>query len=101
MSMIDRLKRSMSGVEPGTEGADILDTLKQDHEDVAEMLERLVESQSATERQKLLASIKSALVPHLRAEEKIVYDAVGALRGKEQHIHSAEGYREHALGDQT
>jgi hemerythrin superfamily protein len=101
MSMMDRLKRSMAGAGPGTEDADILDTLKQDHDDVAEMLERLTESQSAAERKKLLVSIKTALVPHLRAEEKIVYDAVGALRGKEQHIHSEEGYREHALGDKT
>ena len=101
MGMMDTLKRSLSGSEPGTEDADILETLKQDHKDAADLLERLVESNSAAERKKLLAAIKSTLVPHLRAEEKIVYDAVGALRGKEQHIHSAEGYREHALGDKT
>jgi hemerythrin superfamily protein len=99
MSVMDTLKKTMSGEQPNAPDNDILDTLKQDHRDVAEMLERLVESHGAAERKKLLESIKEALVPHLRAEEKVVYDAVGALRGKEQKIHSEEGYMEHALGD--
>jgi len=99
MGMIDRLTRTMSGSETDAADNDILATLKQDHEDVAEMLERMVESTSAAERKNLLMSIKTALVPHLRAEEKIVYDAVLALRGKEQKIHGEEGYMEHSLGD--
>jgi len=101
MSVIDTLKKTMSGEQPDAPDNDILDTLKQDHEDVAEMLEKLVESTTAAQRRSLLTSIKEALVPHLRAEEKVVYDAVGALRGKEQKIHSEEGYLEHALGDKT
>jgi hemerythrin-like domain-containing protein len=99
MGVMDTLKNAMAGTEPEEADADILDTLKQEHRDVAEMLERLVESNGAAERRKLLASIKNALVPHLRAEEKVVYDAVLALRGKEQKIHGEEGYMEHALGD--
>jgi hemerythrin superfamily protein len=97
--MMNALKKTFSGQEGEDPDADILDSLKQDHDDVAEMLEKLVESQSAAERKSLLTSIKSALVPHLRAEEKMVYDAVLALRGKEQKTHSEEGYMEHALGD--
>ena len=93
------LKKTLSGREGEDQDADILDSLKQDHDDVAEMLEKLVESESGAERKSLLQSIKSALVPHLRAEEKVVYDAVSALRGKEQKVHSEEGYMEHALGD--
>jgi hypothetical protein len=51
MSVMDRLKRTLSGDEPGNEAdTDILDTLKQEHRDVAELLERLVESGSAAER---------------------------------------------------
>jgi iron-sulfur cluster repair protein YtfE (RIC family) len=96
---MDTLKKSMSGSEADATDNDILATLKQEHRDVAEMLEKLVESTSGAERKKLLASIKEALVPHLRAEEKIVYDAVSKLRSKEQKIHSEEGYMEHALGD--
>jgi hemerythrin-like domain-containing protein len=99
MGMMDTLKKSMSGQETPDADSDILDTLKQDHEDVAEMLEKLVESTSATERKSLLTSIRTALVPHLRAEERVVYDAVLAMRGKEQQIHGQEGYMEHGLGD--
>lgn len=99
MALIDRLKTTMTGTEPADQDADILHTLKQDHDDVAEMLGRLVESTGAAERKKLLESIKNALVPHLRAEEKVVYDPILALRGKEQKTHSEEGFMEHALGD--
>src|SRR5580698_8876532 len=99
MSVMDTLKKSISGEKADNADNDILDTLKQEHRDVAEMLEKMVESESAAERKSLLTSIKNALVPHLRAEEKIVYDAVLALRGKEQKTHGEEGYLEHALGD--
>jgi hemerythrin superfamily protein len=99
MGMINTLKKSLTGEEVDKADNDILDTLKQEHRDVAEMLEKLVESTSATERKSLLTAIKSALIPHLRAEEKVVYDAVLAMRGKEQQIHGEEGYIEHALGD--
>jgi hemerythrin-like domain-containing protein len=99
MGMMDTLKRSLTGEEADQADNDILATLKQEHRDVAEMLEKLVESTSAAERKSLLNSIKNALVPHLRAEEKVVYDAVGALRGKEPQTHREEGYIEHALGD--
>ena len=99
MDILDTLKNSMAGTQPDNEGADILDTLKQEHQDVAELLDRLVESNRAAERKQLLTAIKNALVPHLRAEEKVVYQAVLALRGKEQKEHGEEGYLEHALGD--
>ncbi|HTZ37849.1 MAG TPA: hemerythrin domain-containing protein [Stellaceae bacterium] len=99
--MMDRIKRSLTGEPADPAETDILDTLRQEHRDVAELLDRMVESGSGAERKKLLASIKAALVPHLRAEEKVVYDAVLALRGKEQKTHAEEGFIEHALGDKT
>ena len=99
MSMMNTLRKTLSGQEGEDQDADILDSLKQDHDDVAEMLEKLVESESGAERKSLLVSIKMALVPHLRAEEKVVYEAVLALRGKEQKTHAEEGYIEHGLGD--
>jgi len=96
---MNTLKKTLSGQQTDDPDADILDSLKQDHDDVAELLERLVEADSTAERKSLLASIKNALVPHLRAEEKVVYDAVLALRGKEQKTHGEEGFIEHGLGD--
>jgi hemerythrin-like domain-containing protein len=97
--MMDKLKNAVTGEEENPADADILDTLKQEHEEVAEMLGRLVESESGAERKKLLTAIKTALVPHLRAEEKVVYEAVRGMRGKEQRTHAEEGFMEHALGD--
>ncbi|MBV8776395.1 MAG: hemerythrin domain-containing protein [Alphaproteobacteria bacterium] len=100
MGLIDTLRNTITGDKEGPEeNDDILGTLKQDHEDVADLLDRLANSNSATQRKQLLVSIKEALVPHLRAEEKVVYDAVRELRPKEQKTHAEEGYMEHALGD--
>ncbi|MGH6877077.1 MAG: hypothetical protein ACREHV_06805, partial [Rhizomicrobium sp.] len=53
---------------------DILDKLGQEHDEVEALLTKLVDSENGTERKSLLRKIKSALVPHLRAEEKVVYD---------------------------
>jgi hemerythrin-like domain-containing protein len=40
-------------------------------------------------------------VPHTKAEEKVVYDAVAALSSKRAKIDGAEGYTEHALASAT
>jgi hemerythrin superfamily protein len=68
---------------------------------VQDLLERLTESDSARDQNSLVAQIKKALVPHTKAEEKVVYDAVLALKGKEAKIEGMEGYIEHGLADQT
>lgn len=98
---VDKMRRkigkTMSAEDP-TEATDILDTLKQEHEEVAELLGRLVETENTAQRRSLLKQIKGALVPHLRAEEKVVYDAIRAL-GKQEKTDGAEGYYEHAMGD--
>jgi hemerythrin-like domain-containing protein len=39
------------------------------------------------------------LVPHVRAEEKVVYDAVIALRDRDAKQDGEEGYLEHGLAD--
>ena len=99
MGMMDTLKKTITGDDDNPADADILDTLKQEHEEVADMLDRLVASTTAAERKKLLSSIKAALVPHLRAEEKVVYEPVRGMRGKEQQTHAEEGFIEHALAE--
>src|SRR5579872_2619124 len=104
MSMVDKARRkvgtALAAEQPGT-GADILDTLKAEHEEVAQLLERLVSSESAPTRRSLLKQIEVALVPHLRAEEKVVYDAIRSLQGKQEKQDGAEGYLEHRLADKT
>jgi hemerythrin superfamily protein len=78
---------------------DVLDKLKQEHEEVQELLGKLVDSERGAERMRLLKQIKAALVPHTRAEEKVVYDAIIALKEKDAKIDGNEGYFEHGHAD--
>jgi hemerythrin superfamily protein len=99
---IEQAAKSMMGaLNPGESKTDILDTLQTEHDEVQELLEKLVNSESGREQKQLVEKVKRALVPHTRAEEKIVYDAVLALRGKEPKVDGNEGYIEHGLADQT
>jgi hypothetical protein len=106
MELMDTMKKTGRAVEkafalsPAKEGdMDILDKLKQEHEEVSAMLSQLVDSESAPQRKVLLKKIKGALVPHVRAEEKIVYNAIIAQKEKSNKIDGEEGYMEHGLAD--
>jgi hemerythrin-like domain-containing protein len=79
--------------------ADILDTLKKEHEEFAELLKQLVASDRAAERKAILQQIRLALVPHLRAEEKVVYNGIYAVKDHDAKRDSAEGYMEHQLAE--
>jgi len=78
---------------------DILDKLKKEHDEVKQLLGKLVASEKAAERTALVKKIKAALVPHVRAEEKVVYDAIIARKDKDSKIDGNEGYLEHAHAD--
>ena len=80
---------------------DVLDTLKKEHAEVKDLLSALQEAETASLRNRLVKQIKAALVPHTKAEEKVVYDAVIALRDKKSQIDGHEGYLEHALAAKT
>jgi hemerythrin superfamily protein len=80
---------------------DILATLKKEHDEVKELLSKLQKSESGSERKNLVQQIKEALVPHTKAEEKVVYDAVIALRDKHARIDGHEGYLEHEWASKT
>jgi hemerythrin superfamily protein len=94
-------KSVMGALMPDTESSDILDTLKAEHDEVQELLEKLTKSESAAEQRNLLTKVKQALVPHTKAEEQVVYDAIAALNGEKNKIDGAEGYTEHALASAT
>jgi hypothetical protein len=83
------------------ESTDILETLKQEHEHVKDLLEDLGDAKTAAQRRNLVQKIKVALVPHTKAEEKIVYDAVIALRNKDAQMDGHEGYLEHEWAAKT
>lgn len=105
MNLFTAIKATGRSIEKMTSPAacpgdmDILDKLKQEHEEVAGLLKRLVDSDKGAERKALVKKIKAALVPHLRAEEKVVYDAILALKDKDAKTDGEEGYIEHHLGD--
>jgi hypothetical protein len=103
MNLIRTAKRQVRKItaRDGSDGGgtDILDTLKKEHEEVAAMLEDLVASDSGPARKKLVKQIKAALVPHLRAEEKVLYKSVVGLRDKQAKQDGEEGIIEHRLAD--
>jgi hypothetical protein len=80
---------------------EILETLKQEHEEVAEMLKKLVDSESGTARKMLLAKIKASLLPHVKAEQTVLYDALIAVGDKKSQQDGHEGYIEHELAAAT
>jgi iron-sulfur cluster repair protein YtfE (RIC family) len=90
---------SSSDTEP--ESTDILDTLKKEHDEVKELLENLSAAETPAQRRTLAQKIKAALVPHTKAEEKVVYDAVIALREKHAQMNGYEGYLEHEWAAKT
>jgi hemerythrin superfamily protein len=81
--------------------SDILETLQQEHDEVQELLDKLVKSQTAREQKALVGKIKAALVPHTKAEEKVIYDRVLALKDVAAKIDGNEGYVEHGLAGDT
>src|SRR5262249_53240923 len=94
-----KVEKAVTGTEPE---ADLLDTLKEEHEEVSALLKKLTdEDSSARERRSLVTQIKAALVPHVKAEQKILYDAIIALKDKEAQKDGEEGYIEHALASKT
>ena len=104
-SSIKPANRSMahvlsSGTHPASD-TDILDTLKKEHEEVKALLSELQETESAKARSQLVQRIKEALVPHTKAEEKVVYDAIIASAEDEAETHGLEGYLEHEWASKT
>jgi hemerythrin superfamily protein len=83
------------------ESTDILDTLKKEHDEVKDLLENLSDAETPAQRRNLVRKIKAALVPHTKAEEKVVYDAVIALRDKDAKMDGHEGYLEHEWAAKT
>jgi hemerythrin-like domain-containing protein len=93
--------KTLSPVAESAVKTDLLDTLKKEHDEVKALLSDLQEAETSGERKSLVQKIKIALVPHTKAEEKVLYDAVIAVREKEVQIDGHEGYIEHELASRT
>jgi len=83
------------------EGTDILDTLKKEHDEVKSLLTQLQNTDGSAERRSLVQKIKAALVPHTKAEEKVVYDAIISSAEEQTEVHGLEGYLEHEWASKT
>jgi hemerythrin-like domain-containing protein len=95
------LSNTFSSGDADAESTDILDTLKKEHDEVKDLLEKLTDAKTLAQRRSLVQKIKAALVPHTKAEEKVVYDAVIALRYKDAQMDGYEGYLEHEWAAKT
>lgn len=95
------VSNALTGTAPGPDDIDILDTLKKEHEEAADLLNKLVDSDKAAERRSILNKLKKALMPHLVAEDKIVYRAVLTVKDRKAKIDGNEGQLEHAIAQQT
>ena len=95
------ITNTFSSGDSDVASTDILDTLKKEHDEVKGLLKDLGDAQTPVQRRNLVQRIKVALVPHTKAEEKVVYDAVIALRDKEAQMDGHEGYLEHKWAAKT
>jgi hemerythrin-like domain-containing protein len=74
---------------------DIYEALRKDHDKVKGLLNRLVSltQDNIDERHSIIEQIRGDLIPHARAEEAVLYNALRSLdAGKKIVMH---GYREH------
>jgi hemerythrin superfamily protein len=96
-----RVAKALAAKGVASQDTDILDTLKREHEKVKSLLADLQGAESADERGELVRKIKAALVPHTKAEEKVVYDAIIATGEDEAQTDGFEGYLEHEWAAKT
>jgi hemerythrin superfamily protein len=91
-----QVEKTITGEEPEV---DILDTLAEEHEVVAALLQELVDGKSSAQRVSTLKQIKKNLVPHARAEEAVLYNSLLRVKNKDTKTDAEEGFVEHSLID--
>lgn len=95
------IKKALAPEPHQTKDTDLLDTLKLEHDQVKTLLSDLQDTPGAAQRKALVKRIKLALVPHTKAEQKILYDAIVALKDKHAQMDGYEGHIEHELASRT
>lgn len=100
-SATEAVVKAFSPASAAPEETDLLDTLKSEHDDVKGLLADLEDADTSARRRALVHQIKAALVPHTKAEQKVLYDAIIAVRDKDAQIDGHEGYLEHELADKA
>ncbi len=80
---------------------EIYAALQADHRVIKKILKKLEKTseRQPAERGALLTQLKEVLVPHARAEERVLYDRLKKSAVKEADHVAFEGYEEHAVVD--
>jgi len=80
----------------------IIELLKQQHQEAKNLLEQIVEGDDKREQKALLGQVGQALRLHMQIEEKMVYPAAGrAFQGEEDKQKVLEAFEEHAVARRT
>ena len=87
--------REMLGMAEG-----ILQDLHNDHSEVDELLTKIGDTEDARERERLFTEMKSKLLPHLEAEQEILYSRLQSGKSEESRRFGVEGTSEHQMVEQ-
>jgi len=98
MTIVETMKSVGARMTMGDD--DVRAMMKNDHDEIKDLLGGMVDGQQGRSRMQLLDKLKSLLVAHSRAEEKVVYDAmIGARAKQDVRVLAEEGYVEHGVVD--
>jgi hemerythrin-like domain-containing protein len=84
--------REMLGFNEG-----ILRDLQNDHDEVEELLSEIMDSRDGDERVRLFDEMKSRLLPHLQAEQEVLYQRLETGKSEEAREFGVEGASEHEI----
>jgi hemerythrin-like domain-containing protein len=87
--------REMLGIAEG-----ILQDLHNDHSEVDALLGRIMDSKDGSERSRLFTEMKSKLLPHLKAEQEVLYQRLETGKSEESRRFGNEGTSEHQIVEQ-
>ena len=87
--------KEMLGIAEG-----ILQDLHNDHNEVASLLERAMDSEDSLERSRFFEEIKSKLLPHLEAEQEVLYRRLETGKAEKSRRFGYEGTSEHHAVEQ-
>src|ERR1051326_185305 len=87
--------REMLGIAEG-----ILQDLHNDHSEVDDILGRIMNSEDGSERARLFSDMTSKLLPHLEAEQEILYRRLEIGKEEESRKFGHEGTSEHRMVEQ-
>jgi hemerythrin superfamily protein len=92
---METMIREMLGIAEG-----ILQDLHNDHREVDTLLGNIMSSQDRAERDRLFSEMKRKLLPHLEAEQEVLYQRLEMGKSEESRKFGHEGTSEHAMVEQ-